>query len=302
MTTLFVPAIEVGGTHVAAAAVDVSVGRVLEPTLSRRQLDSGASAREIIGKLVEAATSVVADAGHEAILGVAIPGPFDYAEGICRFDGVEKFGSLRGLDLGATLQERLDGAAVRIAFMNDADAFTLGELVSGAAMGHRRVVGITLGTGIGSGFLDGGRVMTGDPRVPPDGSVHLLTVNGRPLEETISRRALLREAKAAIGELPADADVLDVAQLARHGDQRAWRVFDEALSALGTALAPWLADFGASLLVVGGSMAGSWDVVERPLVAGIVRARPELAGLLVRRAARPEHAALIGAAVHAAAA
>ena len=52
-------------------------------------------------------------------------------------------------------------------------------------------------------------------------------------------------------------------------------------------------------LVVGGSMAGSWDLVRPPLLGAIRRAEPALAGLAVRRAAHPEDSALIGAAVHA---
>jgi hypothetical protein len=58
---------------------------------------------------------------------------------------------------------------------------------------------------------------------------------------------------------------------------------------------PWLARFEASVMVVG----GSWDLVRPPLLGALRRAEPSLAGLAVRRAARPEDSALIGAAVHA---
>jgi glucokinase len=295
---MLVPAMEVGGTHVTAAIVDLSAGRVLKPTRSRRALDSEGSATGVIRTLLEVAAPVVAAADRDATLGVAIPGPFDYARGIGRFEGVAKFESLTGLDVGAALRAGLDGM-VGIAFLNDADAFVLGEWAWGAAAGYRRVVGITLGTGIGSGFLDEGSVVVDGPLVPPDGSVHLLSVDGLPLEEAVSRRALLRRARLAIEELPADADVLDVAMLARAGDRRARRVFDDAFAVLGSAVAPWLARFQASVLVVGGSMAGSWDLVRPPLVGALQRAEPALAGLAVRRAAHLEDSALIGAAVHA---
>ena len=245
------------------------------------------------------AAPVVAAANGNGTLGVAIPGPFDYARGVGRFEGVAKFESLRGLDLGAALVAGLDGTVARVAFLNDADAFVLGEWAWGAAAGHRRVAGITLGTGVGSGFLDEGRVVVDGPLVPPDGSVHLLSIDGQPLEDAVSRRALLRRARLTIEELPADADVLDVALLVRAGDERARRVLDDAFAALGSALAPWLARFEASVLVVGGSVAGSWDLVRPPLLDGLVRTEPRLAGLAVRRAAHLEDSALIGAAVHA---
>jgi glucokinase len=296
---MLIPALEVGGTHVTAAVVDLSVGLVLESTRSRRPLGSDGPATDIIGTLLEAAGPVVAAAGRNATLGLAMPGPFDYARGIGRFEGVAKFESLAGLDVGAALRAGLDGLVARIAFLNDADAFVLGEWAWGAAAGHRRVAGITLGTGIGSGFLDEGRVVVDDPRIPPDGSVHLLSIDGLPLEEAVSRRALLRRARLAISELPANADVLDVAILARAGDRRAQRVFDDAFAALGSALAPWLTAFEASVLVVGGSIADSWDLVRPPLVDALRRPEPALAGLVVHHAAHPEDSALIGAAVHA---
>jgi glucokinase len=290
---------EIGGTHVTAAVVDLSAGQVLKPTRSRRPLGSDGPAIDIIRNLLEVAAPITAAAGRNATLGVAIPGPFDYARGIGRFEGVAKFESLTGMDVGAALRAGLDGMVVRVAFLNDADAFVLGEWAWGAAAGHRRVAGVTLGTGVGSGFLDEGRVVADDPLVPPDGSVHLLSIDGLALEEAVSRRALRRQARLAIDELPADADVLDAAMMARAGDRRARRVFDDAFAILGSTLAPWLVRFEASVLVVGGSMVGSWDLVRPPLVVALRRAEPALAGLTVRRAAHPEDSALIGAAVHA---
>jgi len=299
---VLIPSLEVGGTHVTAAVVDLSAGQVVKSTRSRRPLGSDGPQSDVIRTLLAAAAPVVAATGRSATLGVAIPGPFDYAGGIGRFEGVAKFESLNELDVGAALRAGLDGMVTRIAFLNDADAFVLGEWAWGAAAGHRRVVGITLGTGVGSGFLDEGRVVVDGPLVPPDGSVHLLSIHGLPLEEAVSRRALRRRARMAIQELPADADVADVAMLARAGDPRARRLFDEAFAVLGSAIAPWLVRFEASVLVVGGSMAGSWGLIRPPLLGALRRTEPALAGLAVRRAAHPEDSALIGAAVHARAA
>ena len=294
-----VAALEVGGTHVGAAVVDLSSGRVVGSTRQRRPLDSGGTAAQIVGTLVEAAAPVVTAAGGTDALGVAMPGPFDYRRGIGRFHGVAKFESLNGFDIGAALKAGLGGTVARISFVNDADAFALGEWASGGAIGHRRVVAITLGTGIGSGFLEDGRLVTDDPRVPPEGSVHRLSVDGRPLEDVVSRRALLRRARATIPELAVEADVLDLANLAHAGDERALRVFDAAFEALGAVLAAWLVRFEATSLIVGGSMAGSWDLVGPPLDRGLRGAEPSLAGLTIRRASDAEDSALIGAAVHA---
>jgi glucokinase len=75
-------------------------------------------------------------------------------------------------------------------------------------------------------------------------------------------------------------------------------VFQHSLYALGKALAPWLDRFRATILVVGGSIARSWDLVEGPLRRGLDESRPRLSSRVqVSPAVRPHEAALIGAAM-----
>lgn len=254
-----VPVLEIGGTHVTAALVDTDRGTVHEA--HRRPLDADGSAEAIVEDLLRAARLLAPPTG--ATWGVALPGPFDYATGIGRYHGVAKFEALNGFDLGAALREGLPASPAAVRFLNDADAFGLGEWAVGTLAGHTRGLALTLGTGIGSAFLADGEVVDSGPSVPPDGNVHLLEIDGAPLEETVSRRAIL----AAYGQ--PDADVADIAEAARGGERRARDVLWTAFSALGKALSPWVDTFGATIVVVGGSMAGSWDLVAEPLRSGL---------------------------------
>ncbi|ARX88979.1 hypothetical protein SMD44_08466 [Streptomyces alboflavus] len=193
-------------------------------------------AEHVLGTVVRCATQV--DAPAAALWGVAVPGPFDYDKGIARFEGVGKFDDLYGVDVGSVL---LDGVWPRprgAVFLNDAHAFALGEWSAGAARGHRRCVGVTLGTGVGSAFLVDGRVVHEGPGVPPLGRIDLVTAHGRPLEESVSRRALL----ARYGDRRAEPH--DIAARARAGEARAGRVLHEALTTLGTVLAPYVRTSG----------------------------------------------------------
>ncbi|WP_345609546.1 ROK family protein [Pseudonocardia adelaidensis] len=217
--------------------------------------------------------------------GVAIPGPFDYAAGVGRFAGVGKFDALRGVALGEILAKELDAADV--VFLNDAHAFGIGEWRAGTARGHDRVLVLTLGTGVGSCFLDRGTPVSSGPDVPPEGRADLLTIDGAPLEETVSRRALLARAGAGPG-----VDVRDLAERARAGDTATESLFTDAFAALGRAVAPWARRFGASLVVVGGAIAASWDLVAAPLHAGLSDGRAELPVV----PASSGHAGLVGAA------
>ncbi len=283
--------LEVGGTHVSAALVDAATG-ALAGSAHRRDLDGAAPAAEIVDAFVAAGATVAAPAG--ATWGVAMPDPFDYRRGIALFDGVGKFESLRGLDVGAELAARLPGHPHRIAFLNDADAFTLGEWAYGAGAGYRRCVGLTLGTGIGSGWIVDGAIVSSGPGVPPDGRAHRLEVDGAPLEDTVSRRAIRRAYARAGG--PAEPDVREIADRARAGDALAHDVLRTAIRALGTALGPGLRDFAADIVVVGGSMAGSWDLFGPWFEDGLGDVVSGAKSPPIALAQHPDDAALLGAA------
>ncbi len=287
-----VPVLDIGGTHVTAALVDPGTNRPRPGTVIREPLDSRAESGAVLDTVARAALAL--PAGHGPCWGVAMPGPFDYAAGIGRFAGVGKFESLSGVDVGAGLRGRLAGRAERLCFLNDADAFAVGEYDCGAAAGHDRVVCLTLGTGVGSSFLSAGRPVHTGPLVPPSGHVHRLAVYGRPLEDTVSRRGLrahYARLRTAAGDPPLP-DVREIAARARKGDTAAAEAFRYAFDALGRALAPWIDRFRATAVVVGGSMARSWDLIHPALTTGLASAGGPDTPVLPAR--RPEEAPLIG--------
>jgi glucokinase len=296
-----IPVLEVGGTHVTAALIDDSDWSVVPGSLTRSSIRAQGSADEILDDVASAAASIAgADSSRWAI---AIPGPFDYVNGIGRYEHVGKFDSLNGVDVRAGLARRIHPGPRDLFFLNDADAYGVGEYATGAGRGAGRLVCITLGTGIGSSFLDTGEPVTTGPSVPRSGDVYTVTFRGRALEDTVSRRAIRAEFARRSARRHADAELLDVheiAELARSGDATASAVLFDLFSALGEALGPVVSRFGGERLVIGGSMAGSWDLVEPALRAGLGTALTELTTLPIRRAQHPENSPIVGAAYWAA--
>jgi glucokinase len=287
-------AMDIGGTHVTAAVVDVEARSPMPGRVVREPLDSTGDAEEILAAVIRCAARLpVRSASRWAI---ALPGPFDHERGVGDWTGLGKFEALTGRDLRAALAPQLPGA-VDVSFHHDADAFAVGEWWAGAARGHRRVVGITLGTGVGSSFLREGRPVHGGAGVPAEGRVDLLRFAGKPLEETVSRAAI-RRAYAQATDTASMLDVRDIAERARRGDRAAAAVLAGAFCALGTILAPILAAFEAGVLVVGGSIAASWDLVAGPLSSGIATAAPmtTTAPVTLKRAQHLAEAPLLGAA------
>jgi glucokinase len=278
-----IPVLEVGGTHVTAALVDATSWEVCGRPC-RLALDGQGSADAILGTLARAGSSIGAPAGAD--WGVAIPDPFDYERGVGLFRGVAKFESLYGVDVRAALSAALPAPAA-IRFVNDADAFTLGEWRHGAASGAERCLGITLGTGVGSGWVAHGRIV--DPGTPPGGRIHRVLVDGTPLEEHMSRRAIRHAYSAATGD--ERADVKQIAERASDGDGAARSVLEPALRALGSTVSPLARGFGANVVVVGGSMTGSWPLLGPWFREGL--GEPALPVVLAANAA---NAPLVGAA------
>jgi glucokinase len=253
-----VGALEVGGTHVTAGLVDVAFSSVEQESRLRLSLPAAGSPPELLAPITRAARSIAAPGVR--LLGVAVPGPFDYTSGVSRMH--HKLRALRGTDLRAVLCTALGLTDPgQVGFLNDADAFLLGEWWAGAARGHSRAVGVTLGTGLGAAFMSNGRVLRAGRGVPPGGALYELPFRGAPVEETISRRGLL----GLYGSGAAALDVEQVAARARAGEPAACSAFHELGQALGEFLAPWLQAFEPSCLVVGGSIARSWALFEAGL-------------------------------------
>ena len=262
--TAEIAVLEVGGSHVTGACVDLAPATA-EPVgrTARRVLDSAGSAESILATLCEVGAQLDAPAGTR--WAVAFPGPFDYEAGIGRFEGVAKFEALRDVDVRAALAAGLGAPPMDLQFVNDADAFALGVWSLGT--GEGRLICLTLGTGIGSAFVtDGVAVRDGDT-VPPDAEIHLTSWQGRPLEDSVSHRAVVRAYAAATGvTVPG---VREVVERSRAGDVAAATVIRSAFEALGEAVAPWVDRFAATDLTFGGSMAGAWDVLEPAVRAGL---------------------------------
>ena len=167
--------------------------------------------------------------------GLAMPGPFDYENGISQMR--HKLQSLFGVDLKAAVAARFGWQPSQIGFVNDAGAFLLGEAGAGAAKGFPRSIGITLGTGIGCAFAIDGRIAmpsgeiedgaSSSNGVPPGGEIWNLPYNGATVEDFVSTRFLRSRYQALTG---IEADVSAVAAIAQCLDDQPCVALDEALA------------------------------------------------------------------------
>lgn len=149
--------VDIGGSHITAALVNLQTRSVLKETVRRKAVDAQAPADEILTDWCEVMIAACEGrllAGVE--VGIAMPGPFDYDGGICLIEDQDKFKALYKINVKQALAERLGVLPQRIRFVNDAAAFLQGEVFCGAGRGFATALGLTLGTGLGSaGYADG---------------------------------------------------------------------------------------------------------------------------------------------------
>jgi glucokinase len=275
-----VAVLEIGGSHVTAAVVAPDTWEVTE--VARAALESQAAAEVVVKQLADAARTLPLDHG----LAVALPGPFDFATGIAWYRGQGKFDQLYGFDLGTALGDELRAelGQSRLMFMNDAEAFAVGEWIAGEVRGVQRCLGVTIGTGIGTAFLADGHVLREGDTVPPGGELYKTSYAGKPLEDSISARAILRRYADSTGtEAPG---VKEIADQARAGDTTARDVLLAAFADLADALTPWLQRFGVTKTVLGGSISGAFDLIAPALTFPAAATEDT------------ERSALVGAAAH----
>jgi glucokinase len=285
----FLLSFDVGGSHATAALIEAESLALL--AIASGSIDSQAPGDAIIQSLEDVGRRALGDRPAAALLGVAMamPGPFDYQHGISYIRNLTKYDNLYGVNLRQEVARRFPGVRPKaVQFVNDAQAALLGEVHCGVAVGAERVMGLTLGTGVGSAFAVDGKIVTSGPGVPLDGYVYCLPWEKGIVEDAISARAIQRSYRALTGE---DCEVRDVAARART-DATALSVWKDLGKTLGLALKPLVRDFRPEIVVLGGAIARSAELF-------LPAAENELQGTdaSLRVSTLFDRAALFGAAV-----
>jgi len=285
MESAYAVGVDVGGSHVGCAVVDLRTMSIVEGSTVECAVDSAAPASRLLAVWSDAVRRSIELSGvRPASAGFAFPGPFDYRRGVSMIEGVGKFERIFGLDVAASLGSRLPDIG-RFGFVNDASAFALGESSGGAARGVRNVVALTLGTGFGSGFVSDGAIVTDTERVPPNGWVYCLPFEGGIADDAFSTRWFVGRWAAMTGETVRGAK--EIAE--RFGSDPAARaLFEEYGRRLGEFTAPVCRRFGGEAIVLGGNIARAFDLfapsMRRALDAAGVRVRVEPSALWERAA------------------
>lgn len=257
----FALGIDIGGSHISAVAVDISEGQVILDSFTNRKVNNKASSDEILHCWKDALNAALSyiDVSKLVGIGFAMPGPFDYENGVALFTkDVAKYENLNGVNVGTELRSLLalsDDMPFR--FINDATSFAIGEAWIGHSAGSRRSISVTLGTGFGSAFIEDGIPVLEGENIPQYGCLWHLPFKDGIADDYFSTRWYIKRYAELRGRVL--SGVKEIAEEAK-SDKQAGEIFSEFGSNLGEFLTPWFQKFDAQSLVLGGNLIKAWDL------------------------------------------
>jgi glucokinase len=177
--------LDVGGTLIKAAVLNGEY-EVITNSYSNSSIDSNRSSEQVINTItsvLEEKFYIAKKLGEIRGIGLCFPEFSDYEKGTIAVMN-DKFQNSAGINLRDEIIKKLGlSPNFLIVFEEDSIAFLKGEVHVGKVRNFNRIIGLTLGTGLGSAFMDGGEIVRNAPGVPTNGELGCLPYKGGIIEE-----------------------------------------------------------------------------------------------------------------------
>lgn len=256
--------IDIGGINTAFGLVDENGDLYAESVISTKKYPYFEDYPTYVNDLCEALHTMVGSLSFDfELVGIGIGAPnANYHKGTIespanlwkyRPESGSQDEAARIFPLAADVQAQFPG--VEVLMTNDANAATIGEMVYGNAKGMKDFVMITLGTGLGSGFVANGEMIYGHDGFAGEFGHVIVERNGREcgcgrrgcLEAYVSATGIKRTAFELMATMNEPSELRDIAfadfdasmisTAASHGDKVALEAFRVTGEMLGRALA-----------------------------------------------------------------
>jgi glucokinase len=248
--------VDLGGTKAIFVLVD-EYGRILK----KKKYATPKEKKEILRMLVRGIKEIK---GKEKVagIGLGLAGFLDSKRGIMRFS--PNIPAINNMNFKTYLKRHFKE---KLVFENDANAFVVAEYAVSYKKKYKNIVGITLGTGIGSGVIVDGTLIKGRGYASELG--HMIVdfssgdrcACGNPgcFEELTDGKALFRKAQKLGLNVK---DNIELAELARKGNKVAKRAIEEIAEYLALGLVNIINIFDPEAIVIGGGLANIELLIE----------------------------------------
>ncbi len=274
MTEPLVLGIDIGGTSTALGIADRRGTIVAQNEMPTTGHDT---VYNFIDALAKQAEIMMKQVGRERIVGVGIGAPnanfytgeIAYAPNL-PWEGV--------IPLAKLVAEAM---RLKVTITNDANAAALGEMTYGAAKGMKDFVLVTLGTGLGSGFVANGQLIYGHDGFAGELGHVIAVRDGRTcgcgrkgcLETYASATGIVRTAREWLDEQETNSTLRDlnvvtsasISEAANNGDALALDLFEYTGRILGQTLADVVAITSPQTFIFFGGLAKAGELLMNPV-------------------------------------
>ena len=247
--------VDIGGTTIKAGIV--SNNKLIKKIEIKTRAEKGKAA--VIKNIITAVSRLISRDISAVCLGC--PGPIDYKTGIIY--------KTPNLPLNkANLKKIIENKFKKPVFIdNDANCFALAEAILGHGKKYNNVIGLTIGTGFGSGFVINKKIYhgrcfaaeIGHTTINSNGPKSKCGNNGC-LESYVSIKGILSRAKGLYICNPKE-----LFELAEQGSKKAIGIWEETGFYLGIGCANIINTLNPDIITVGGQIANAWKFFNKKI-------------------------------------
>lgn len=276
---MYVIGLDLGGTNSVFGIVNRNGQIVAQTSVKTAAFNNAKDYVEACVSALETIIPQVGGIGNIKAMGIGAPnanyykGTIEHAANIAWAKGIVPLADMFSEKLG-----------IPVAMTNDANAAAIGEMAYGAAKGMKDFIVITLGTGVGSGIVVGGKLLYGHDGFAGElGHVTMVREGGRScgcgrrgcLEAYCSATGVARTAREIIEKsaeptilkdiAPEAITSLDVSIAAGKGDKVAQDIYAFTGRMLGQACADFAAFSSPEAFIFFGGMAKAGELIMKPI-------------------------------------
>lgn len=266
--------IDLGGTKVLTALVNKDIGEVLHSVKKKTKKDKGPE--KIIKKIINSIKEIIEEQGLKKTditsIGIGAAGQVDRERGVLiAAPNLDCF----NLELKQIIEKEFE---IPVLLGNDVEIATIGEMYFGAGKGNDDFVCVFVGTGVGSGLVQNGRLRTGASGTAGEIGHIIVDVGGRPcacggngcLEAYASRLAIEKRIVGALKK-GRESDITNyleegkgiktsmIKKALENNDELVKQNIDEAAEYLACGLASVINFYNPRLIILGGGLVDAID-------------------------------------------
>ncbi|MEN9907247.1 MAG: hypothetical protein RLZZ540_388 [Bacteroidota bacterium] len=252
MNTNIVIGVDIGGSHITSAAVDLNSLTIMDGSTFSNRVDNKASAESIFLEWSNAINKTISKipVAEKVYIAFAMPGPFHYRTGLALFEGNDKYENLFNISIKQEFPKYIKGfSATKFRFLNDASSFGVGVSAMGKAKECTKIIAITLGTGFGSCFINNGFPLSKSEDVPKGGCLWDESFKDGIGDDYFSTRWCIKRYRELSGK-----EVNGVKEIAEENNEYSIALFEEFGNNMAEFMLPFVQKFQPEIIVIGGNI------------------------------------------------